>query len=229
MTLKGAKRLPRQKRLLPGSLKSWIAELVPTLEHRRNTMTDAAGNASSGDIVARADFQYRIRVYIFFLMFFGYGLWSLYDGFINWPRENAERAAMEARGERAPQQHNDMSLMINRGLGILLTGISVPLFVWLMYRSRGEYRLSGQTLAVPGHRAVSIDQIRKLDMTNFDRKGVAVAEYELPDATTRQITLRDMVYDRGKTDEIVRRIETQLNPPEPSAAGEKLSPGAEPV
>jgi len=173
-------------------------------------MTDAATKATS-DIVARADFQYRWRVYVFFILVFGYGMWSLRDGYFVWPRENALWRQMEEHGQRPPQtEHNEASLAINQVLGVLLPAVSLPLFVWLMYRSRGEYRLSVGKLMTPGNAPVALESVRSLDKSRWDRKGIAVVEHELPGGQTGKITLRDMVYQRRATDEIVARIEAHL-------------------
>ena len=181
-------------------------------------MTDAAVSNASGDLVARADFQYRWRVYLFFVLVFGYGLWSLHDGFIVWPRENAEWKAMEERGQKPPRKlHSDFDLLLNRALGVGLPLISLPLFIWLMYRSRGEYRLSSGTLHVPGHPPTPLDKIESLDKTRWDRKGIANVEYVGPNGEKSSLTLRDMVYQRSTTDQIVGRIEAHLAPQEKSS------------
>lgn len=176
-------------------------------------MSDAPRRQAAHPIVAKADIQYRWRVYVFFILVFGYGLWSLRDGFIVWPRENAQWQAMLARGERPPQApHNDAGLLINQVLGIVLPAVSLSAFAWLMYRSRGAYCLAGDTLHVPGHPPVPLGAIQSLDKSRWDRKGIATAEYELAGGRKGKITLRDMVYNRRETDMIVRRVEEHLDP-----------------
>ena len=184
-------------------------------------MTDAS-QPQGGELVARADFQYRWRVYLFFVVLFGWGLWSLYDGFVNWPRENARWDALRADNHAAMAQknHTSTSILLNQVLGIALPAISLPLFIWLMYRSRGEYRLTQDTLHVPGHPPIALDRVQALDKSRWDRKGIAVVEYESPDGGKRAATLRDMVYHRRTTDQIVDRIEEHLNPKDvPGASG----------
>ena len=186
-------------------------------------MTDAAVTNATGDLVARADFQYRWRVYLFFIVMFGYGMWSLYDGFVVWPRDNALWQQMEEHGQIPPQKlHNDAGILLNRAMGVLLPLISLPLFIWLMYRSRGEYRLANGTLSAPGHPAIPLDRIATLDKTLWDRKGIAVVQYEDASGATRSLPLRDMVYQRGMTDQIVDRIEAHLG------SGDATSPPTAP-
>lgn len=182
-------------------------------------MSDVAADRSAGPVVARADFQYRWRVYVFFLLMFGYGLWSLRDGFFAWPAVNQRNQEMEARGQTPPtMSHNEASILINQALGVLLPAISLPLFLWLMYRSRGAYRLADGSLQVPGSPPVPLDRVRALDKSRWDRKGIAVVEYDGPDGSPARITLRDMVYERRATDEIVARIEAHLKGNEPAPA-----------
>ena len=184
------------------------------------TDADAAAVVSNGsaDLSARADFQYRWRVYVFFILVFGYGMWSLRDGFFFMPQQNELFRQMESRGEKPPRvAYTEASIAINQVLGVVLPLVSLPLFIWLMYRSRGRYRLAGGTLEVPGHPAVPLDHIRSLDKTQWERKGIAVVEYEKPaGAGTASLTLRDMVYNRQITDEIVNRIEAHLGGGAPS-------------
>jgi hypothetical protein len=187
-------------------------------------MNDTASDSHRPEkvsLTARADFQYRWRAWAFFIMVCGYGIWSARDGFIKWPEENARNAALREHGQREPApDHNYASILINQVLGILLPGVSIPVFIWLMYRSRGAYRLADGTLSVPGREPVPVDRIQALDKSRFDRKGVAIVEYQKPDGSAASITLRDMVYERQTTDEMIEWIEQYLrggdsSPPSP--------------
>ena len=57
---------------------------------------------SDGPLVARADFQYRWRVYVFFIMLFGYGLWSARDGFVKWPSVTTRSIVADCDGKVSP-------------------------------------------------------------------------------------------------------------------------------
>ena len=179
---------------------------------------------AAGDIVARADFQYRWRIYALFLMLFGYGVWSAYDGFVNWPAENEKWDAMVAEGKKPPRaDHSDMDILLNRVLGVVLPTVGIAALAFLWYRSRGEYRLSGQTLSVPGHANVPLEAIKSLDKSLWDRKGVAVVTYALAGESEDSFTLRDMVYQRKPTDEIVDRIEAHLSGDETPVAEKAIN------
>ena len=182
-------------------------------------MTDTTATSPKVSLTARADIQYRWRVWAFFIMVFGYGLWSARDGFIKWPEDNARNQVMRDRGQRPPEvDHNYAGILINRVLGVLLPSVSLPIFIWLMYRSRGAYRLADGTLSIRGHEPVPVDRIVALDKSRFEAKGVAVVEYQKPDGNSALVTLRDMVYERRTTDQIVDWIENYLR------NGESTSP-----
>jgi hypothetical protein len=175
-------------------------------------MTQPAAAPASGDVVARVDFQFRWRSWAFAILLLIVGLWSLNDGFVVYPRDNAKWEQMAGSVDRAPRPpHDQAGVLFNQFAGILCTAISIPFLIWRERRSRGEYRLTGDTLRVPGHGPVMLNQIRGLDLVRWDRKGVAVVEYELPTGGKRTLKLCDMIYQREPTDRIVERIEAHLN------------------
>lgn len=164
----------------------------------------------SGDIVARVDFQYRWRSWAFSIVLLVMGLYCLHDGFVVYPRDNAAWERMGNRVDRPVRPpHDPPGVLFNQVAGVLCTALSVPFLIWREYRSRGEYRLSGQTLHVPGQLPVSFDQIQGLDLVRWDRKGIAILECDGAGGK-RQVALNDMIYERGPTDRIVERIEAHL-------------------
>lgn len=166
--------------------------------------------APPGDIVARVDFQYRWRSWAFAILMLGIGLWCIHDGFVVYPRENAAWEQMGNRMDRPTHPpHDPPGVLFNQFAGILCTAVSVPFLIWREYRSRGEYRLSGRTLYVPGQPPVSFDEIQSLDLVRWERKGIAVLECQSAGAK-RAVALCDMIYERGPTDQIVARIEGYL-------------------
>ena len=77
---------------------------------------------------------------------------------------------------------------------------------WTLHNSRGVYRLSGDTLHVPGHPPVKLNLITKLDKTQWDRKGVAFVEYRT-DMAEGRLRLDDFIYQRDPTDAIYKKID----------------------
>jgi hypothetical protein len=188
--------------------------------------TIAANSSASegGDIVARAGRYYRNTRYLMFIMLVGMGGWFLYDGFVKYPRENElvkelQRRQLEA--ERVNDQatldevrpklkehtfHTDTSLLTQRLLGFALPPLGVALLIWALYNSRGEYRMSGTKLSVPGHPTIDLAEIKTVNNSLWDRKGIAYVAYETAQGQSGEIRLDDFIYDRPPTDRIYERI-----------------------
>ena len=193
-------------------------------------MTETNNTGSSATIVARAGRYYRNTRYLIAAMCIGWGLYSIYDGFVKYPRDNEAAIQKEvARVEEAsgqtvsPAQRADIAskttlphpgwdVPFNRGAGMILPPLGIALLVWALYNSRGEYRLADDVLHVPGHPPIPLDNIRKVDKRLWERKGIAYVEYEVPgSAERRQFKLDDFVYERQPTDAIFERIEKHVS------------------
>lgn len=185
--------------------------------------------APGGDIIARPSTSYRLKWALMGLAMLAYGGWSLYDGFINWERENEQAvqqalAAGKPRPEKLP--HNELGILLNRMIGVGLQPLGLLVLGWAFYRSRGRYRLSGSTLEAPGHPPVPLEDIREIDKSQWDRKGIAYLRYEVPGALAgelRRLALDDYIYEREPTDRILERIEASvlsIYPEAVPAAGE---------
>jgi hypothetical protein len=180
------------------------------------TPTTDANSSGGDDIVARPWKRERIKWLVMSLVALGWGWWSLYDGYIGYPREN-QRALEEAKRqgrpppEKLPRTGYDIPL--NKIIGFALQPIGLFLLGWTFYRSRGEYRLSGNTLHVPGHPPVPFDAIRAIDQSKWQRKGIAYIDYEI-DGKTGRLKLDDYIYEREPTDQIHDRILAAVAPAE---------------
>lgn len=176
-------------------------------------------------IVARPSLEYRLKRYLIVVMLVGMGAWFGYDGFVNWPRENARidqlkkdiEAARKANNESKVsaldaelgnlKHHSDLDIFWQRALLFSLPPAGLLVLVWALYNSRGKYRLNDEILTVPGHPPVPLDTIRSIDKTDWDRKGIAYIHYELPNGAKGAARLDDFVYERTPTDDIFKRIE----------------------
>ena len=193
-------------------------------------MTETAPGAASatnaaGDIVARASRSYRIKWLIMGAAMLAYGWWSLYDGFVKWPRDNQEVIAeAQAQGKPVPEKlpHDELGTLLNKLIGISLQPLGLAVLVWAVYSSRGEYRLTGNTLHVPGHPPVPLDAIRAIDQSKWDRQGIAYIDYDV-NGTTGRLKLDDYIYERDPTDAIHDRILAAVAPEDAQA-----SPGETP-
>jgi hypothetical protein len=161
-------------------------------------------------VSAKGGRYYRNARLILAIGIFAFGMACIRDGYFKWPHDND--VARQDGFDKAP--HSDMDLLFNRVMGIGLPPLAVLLIFWARYNSRGEFRMSGQTVYAPGHPPVPLSRIDSLDKGNWDRKGVAVATYRLEDGRGGKIKLDDFVYERDGIGEIVRRIEHSLLPPE---------------
>jgi hypothetical protein len=170
---------------------------------------------ASADIVAYAGRYYRNARYLITLMALGAGLWFAYDGFYNWPKQVGDFSKLSpAQQALVHVPPNETSIALNKLLGVILIPLAPIFFAYFMHRSRGEYRLSGDTLHVPGHPPIPLDAVESIDKTLWDRKGIAVLEYRSGNSErTARVTLDDFIYDQKPTDRIVEQIEAHLTPP----------------
>lgn len=165
--------------------------------------TEPHETTATGEVIAKPSKEYRVKRYLMVLILAGSGLWFMYDGYIGWPAENAE-IAKDPKSEKKP--HSATDLAIQRWLGLLVP-VGIGVLVFALYNSRGRYVLRDQILNVPGHPPVPLDAIRSIDKTDWERKGIAYINYELPNGTAGRLRLDDFIYDRKPTDEIFKRIE----------------------
>ena len=175
-----------------------------------------------GEIVARAGRYYRNTRYALLVMFLVMGGWFALDGWKRWPEENARVRDLKIQQQAAEEQkdqaelgrvnaelknykeHSDWDLLFQKILAIGLPIIGITLLVRALHHSRGEYRLDGHTLHVPGHPPVPLDGIRQIDKSKWERKGVARLDYELPGTTeTCRLTLDDFVVVEPTDEEAV--------------------------
>ena len=186
-----------------------------------HTATASPQDPGSAEIVARAGSYYRNTRFILAAALVAMGLWFGYDGFIGWPRENE----LYKQDPTRHKQHSETDIRLQKILAFTLPPLGLLMLVWTLYNSRGAYRLSGDTLSVPGHPPVPLDSIRQIDKRLWDRKGIAYLDYELAEGRKGRIKLDDFVYDRPPTDAIVDRIEATLLPPtaEGVEAGEAVA------
>ena len=166
-------------------------------------MPEVPDTAPADVIVAKPSRDYRWRRYVLALVIFGYGLYSLYDGFVRYPKAND---AARAQGlEILP--YPGLDVPFNKTFGIALPPLSLVFLAWVFYASRGKYEFDGTTITTPGSGPVPVKAIRKIDRTKWDRKGIAYLNYQVAgSAKFGVITLDDFIYERVPTDEIFRLV-----------------------
>jgi hypothetical protein len=204
-----------------------------------NHPTEESARASAGgdDIVAQPEVGYRWKHLIMSILMIAGGMWFAYDGWINWPKMNVDAARVEKQLERAQhdkddkkaaelsaelrkyEKHNDASILLQKILAFVLPGFGLFWGTWTIKDTRGQYRLAGDTLHVPGHPPVPFDHIRRIDKRKWDRKGIAYLHYEHgAPPTQRVLKLDDYAYERKPTDDILELIERNLLAPSAAAS-----------
>jgi hypothetical protein len=175
-------------------------------------MSETSQPDSPADIVARAGAYYRNARYIICALALGLGLYFAYDGWIGYPNER-DQYEHKTPSERAVahEPHTLLDIQIQKELACALIPLAPILLAFFLYRCRGEYRLSGTTLHVPGHPPVPFDAIVGIDKSKWDRKGIVHIDYKLDDsAPTRRLTLDDFIYEQVATDAMVDALTAWL-------------------
>jgi len=175
-------------------------------------VVDSPAEPVTGPIVARAGKYYRNTRYLMVAILLLYGVWSIYDGFVKWPEDNRKAILPVEQGgeglEKGP--HTNMDVFLNKALGVALPPLGITLLVWFLLQSRGTYTLDGDVLRVPGHPPVNLNEIIAVDKAKWDRKGIALVEYQTKAGKKGTIKLDDFVYERDPTDAIFKRIDDLL-------------------
>ncbi|HEX8524595.1 MAG TPA: hypothetical protein VF669_20230 [Tepidisphaeraceae bacterium] len=205
-------------------------DAVPQTEG--NPAADAAP-IESDEIVARADKRYRNKHLIFAIATIAFGLWFAYDGWIGWPKHNQEVRGVQRGIEEAGQkndlkkqqelkekiasmhkEYTETDILIQRLLALVLPAAGLAYGIWTLHATRGQYRLAGNTLEVPGYPPIDLVDIHRIDKTRWERKGIAVVHYRAHHPQRdRTFKLDDFAYERGPTDQIFERIDYYLAPP----------------
>jgi hypothetical protein len=158
-----------------------------------------------GAIVAKPSRDYRWRRFGLVAILFLYGLYSIYDGFYRYPKENSDFHRAHPLAENLP--HPALDIPFNQAFGIGLPPLSLLFLAWVFHASRGSYRFDGSTLSVPGHENIPLSAIQKIDRSKWDRKGIAYLQYQLPGSDKLgTIKLDDFIYQRIPTDAIFAAV-----------------------
>jgi len=175
----------------------------------------SAPSPPSGDqeVVARAGTRYRVTHYIVVVLLLGIGPFYAYDGFVRYPRMNAEAAKRHEplpHGEGTYGSKGAYDVPINRAVGVIAPLLGIALLIRTLYRSRGVYRLANDVLYIPGHPPIPLEAICGIDKRKWDKKGIAFVDYETDDGQVHTFRLDDYLYDRPPTDKIFDRIDAHI-------------------
>ena len=191
--------------------------------------------APSGDIVAKGDWWDRGKMLIMGLALIIYcGGFFLYDGFIGWPNRNqhivdlekqrdaakteAERDQISIELQKTGSHKSDADILLQKIIGFISIPVGLYVLINSIRKSRGEIRLSGETLHVPGRPPITLDCITSVDQRLWDRKGIAYVSYSLSEGRNGKLTLDDYIYQREPIDTIHKRITEYIAPEEETEA-----------
>ena len=175
-------------------------------------------------IVATTDRKFFIKRLIIALAVIGGGLYFLYDGYVGYPNHNkrieeitaqvqqaqaardqdrqatleAERKGMSNGGQR----RSDRDILIQRIIGYVMVPIGLFLLTKFVRESKGELRLEHDTLHAPGHPPIPINALTGLNNVKWEKKGIALFDYKLPDGTAGTVRIDDFLFTRPPTDAI---------------------------
>lgn len=187
----------------------------------------AAPVDDSGELIANPDKGYRLKHLVMAVLLIAGGLWFAYDGWIKWPQQNTrihqaeqEKAAAQDAGDTAKvealtrelasmSEHTDMDILIQKLLAFSLPALGIFWGAWTLRDTRGQLRMAGDTLEVPGHPPVTPADIRRIDKRKWDRKGIAYLHYDHA-GQGAVLKLDDFAYERKPTDAILERIERRI-------------------
>ena len=181
----------------------------------------------STELVAEPDAGYRWKHLIMSILLIAGGLWFAYDGWIKWPKQNAQieqvqkdKVAAQDAGDSAKVEalskqlssmshHTETDILIQKLLAFTLPAFGLFWGVWTLRDTRGLYRMTGDKLQAPGHPPITYSDIRRIDKRKWDRKGIAFLHYDHA-GRSGVLKLDDFAYERKATDAMLERIERNV-------------------
>lgn len=180
-------------------------------------------------IIARAGTYYRNARYLMFLIVVAFGCWFLYDGFVRYPKQNAEYDALSKQVEnmeRSPNRdeaeflrltlkrnnatvHKPFDILLQKMLGFALPPVGMGLLIFWLHRSRGEIRMENAVLTAPGSVPIPIKTIDEMDKTLWERKGIVTVYFTI-EGVSGTLKLDDFVYQATPIRQIVKLIDNDL-------------------
>jgi len=179
-------------------------------------------------IQARASKSYCLRLMLIGLLFAGWGVWSVYDGTVTYPRQREifqqyENLQEEGRLDKWPTlmaEHGYPETPKDRSSRDILTqfimaAITLPiglLFLVGFVRYRARWiRVSedGATLERNFGPNIAFSQVTSLDNTRWPSKGISMLKYK-PNGQEKRLVLDNWKFDQHPMDAIIYQVQEKL-------------------
>jgi hypothetical protein len=186
----------------------------------------------------------------------GFSLWSLYDGFIKYPREQSralayeelerehrenewdQLAAEKGWSVQIPQKSKDptaydTSIKLQYAMAGLTALIGLPMLLMAL-ASRGKWIESSDAgITTSWGESFNFDQILKVDKRKWAKKGIAKVYYQDGDQQ-RRFVIDDFKFERPTMDRLLYELEQHIDadkivngPPEPPPPDPSAEPAGE--
>ncbi|MEO1235636.1 MAG: hypothetical protein AAFX76_02485 [Planctomycetota bacterium] len=191
---------------------------------------------------------YRWRLVLITVLMLGFGVLCLKDGFVTYPaqveRYNTFRqleadfpqtypdewkrvAAENGWDEKAPKKRTPQDVLTQ----FLMAGLVFPIGLFFLFKLVTETRrwvaMDGDGLTASGGHTVPWDRIERLNEARWKTKGIAWLHYRDDRGDERKVLLDDFKSQREPIQQIVREVQSRLNPVETSEDSAP-APGTEP-
>jgi hypothetical protein len=181
-----------------------------------------------------SDKRYSRRFLIMGAAICGFSLWCLYDGFINWPREQARGLAFDklsvdgrqnewdafatAKGWSTspptapiPEEEFNTKIYMQYAMAALTATIGLPMLL-LALKSRGNWiEWNGTGIATSWGESFQPDQVLLVDKKRWQKKGIAKVTYQDGDSK-RRFVVDDFKFERPTMDHILYELEQRIEP-----------------
>jgi hypothetical protein len=182
-------------------------------------------------IRADRDAKFYFRFLLIGLVAMGFALWSLYDGYVAYPRQREHALAYAEHYEKEgskeawdeialerdwptdypgePKSEADILMQYVMVASAGLVGLMALLFV---LQSRGQWiESSGTGVTSSWGATFDFDQVVSLDKKSWRRKGIAKVTYQ-DGGRKRRFVIDDYKFLREPTDKILCLLESKIDP-----------------
>ena len=189
------------------------------------------------DVRADSDNRFLQRFLLVAIVCYGFGLWSLYDGLVSYPRElerarsfeqimasteddlqqqaQWESVAKERGWKLAPPKKSvaelESDIQWQYGMAIVAAIVGTILLVNYLRTRNSWVELNGEKIQTSWGQTIHISSIQELDKRRWQKKGIARIQYLDDDGRVRRFVLDDFKYDQQAMDGIIRKIESVID------------------